>query len=192
MNSVTRFHWTEKFRRLIIHALALESSPYLEHTMAFFHLFPVFRKAAQAASFSSRNGQPGICSRLHAGQAVTLKVRQAGELHISQGGVWLTFSPGGGKRFNPAGDYFLPAGASLRLHAGQAVVAEFWCPPGAHRTMPACLVWKTAVPVPTGSGAGQSRSAVAQAFHGLQAALGGAAWAASRFIRPCPGRPASP
>lgn len=154
--------------------------------MISFHASPVFHKAAQAAAFSSQNGQPGIHSRLHAGQAVTLKARQAGELHISQGGVWLTFSPGSGKHLGPAGDYFLPAGATLRLRAGQAVVAEFWCPPGVRRTMPACLIWKTGAP-----GAEQVRGAVAQALDGLRV-MGGAVWAASCFIRPRPGLPASP
>ncbi|MDB5886187.1 MAG: hypothetical protein JWR74_2358 [Polaromonas sp.] len=69
--------------------------------------------------FSSQHSLPsGMFCKLRPGQALSLKARHAGELRIRQGGVWLTFSQGGGNGPASAGDYFLRAGASLPIGAG--------------------------------------------------------------------------
>ncbi len=69
--------------------------------------------------------------KLAAGRAITLQPREVGVLKVAHGRLWVTFDgPHQGPR-NDLGDHILGAGAKVRLHAGQRVVAEAWnggCP----------------------------------------------------------------
>lgn len=68
--------------------------------------------------------------KLGAGRAITLHSKDEGVLRIAQGRVWATFDgPHVGPHVSPAndsGDFFLGAGESLTLPAGQRVVIEPW------------------------------------------------------------------
>lgn len=69
--------------------------------------------------------QSGSC-RLEAGQAITMRARQAGQLRVVQGRLWITFSNAAQDARVQAGDHFLLPGQSLALAAGQTVVMEPW------------------------------------------------------------------
>ena len=85
-------------------------------------------------------GQHGHCA-LPAGQALTLRARQAGRLRVTQGRLWLTVSDAAHDGRVRAGDHFLLPGQSLLLAAGQTVVLESWAvgPPA-----PVGLCWEPA------------------------------------------------
>ncbi len=101
--------------------------------MALFNLFRrVSDVSANAASGPLRQSaptrapvQPGSC-RLQAGQAITLRTRQAGQLRVVQGRLWITFSNAAQDGRVRAGDHFLLPGESLALAAGETVVMESW------------------------------------------------------------------
>lgn len=149
--------------------------------------FPVLHSAAQTAIFSSRACPSGMPPMIHctlpAGCAITLRARQAGVLRVQQGGVWLTFGNAGCDGRTPAHDDFLESGDSLRLDAGQSVVAEFWRRPGMPGEMPACLTWQAAASVLALPGPMAA---------GWCAVLGLATQAIKRFNRPGPDRRARP
>lgn len=84
--------------------------------------------------------QPGHCA-LPAGQALTLRARQAGRLRVTQGRLWLTFSDAAQDGWVRAGDHFLLSGESLALAAGQTVVLESWA---VGAPAPAGLCWEPA------------------------------------------------
>ena len=63
---------------------------------------------------------------LPAGQALTLRARQAGQLRVVRGRLWLTFSDAARDRRVRAGDHFLLPGQSLALAVGDTVVLEPW------------------------------------------------------------------
>ena len=148
--------------------------------------FPLFHDAAPTAVFSSHSRPAGTPPVLHCtlptGRAVTLQARHAGVLRVAQGGVWLTFSGAGRDDLASSGDHFLARGDSLRLAAGQAVVAELWSGGGAAGEIPACLAWEAAPVV-------MLRGSV---FAKWRAVVGLAVLVAGRFIRPRPGRTAGP
>lgn len=78
---------------------------------------------------------------LSAGQALTLRARQAGRLCVVQGRLWLTFSDAARDSRVRAGDHFLLPGQSLALAVGETVVLESWA---IDQGMPACLRWEPA------------------------------------------------
>lgn len=78
---------------------------------------------------------------LSAGQAQTLRARQAGLLRVVQGRLWLTFSDAARDSRVRAGDHFLLPGQSLALAAGDIVVLESWAADPSAR---ACLRWEPA------------------------------------------------
>ena len=64
--------------------------------------------------------------KLDGGRAITLRSKDEGVLRVAQGRVWATID---GPHIGPAndsGDFFLDAGESLTLPAGQRVVIESW------------------------------------------------------------------
>lgn len=87
--------------------------------------------------------QPGPSGHyaLAAGQALTLRARQAGRLRVTQGRLWLTVGDAAQDGRVRAGDHFLQSGESLALAAGQTVVLESWAvgPPAS-----AGLCWEPA------------------------------------------------
>lgn len=111
---------------------------------------------------------------LPAGQALTLRARQAGRLRVVQGRLWLTFSDASRDSRVRAGDHFLLPGQSLALAVGDIVVLESWAVGQSAR---ACLRWE---PAPVAS---------------LMPALGAARWPQRWLARlgqalphPLPGR----
>lgn len=114
--------------------------------------FPVLRRADPTAFFTSQAPAPALPPAIHCGlpegRAVTLRTRQPGVLRVVQGGAWLTFGNAGNDGQPPAGDHFLACGDSLRLSAGQTVVAEFWRGGGRNGASEAqaCLAWEPAPP----------------------------------------------
>jgi len=81
------------------------------------------------------------CWKLAAGQAITLQLRDAGELHIAHGRVWATFTTGTGSPGARTGDHFLSRGESLVLRAGESVVMESF---GAGHAASAYFSWEPA------------------------------------------------
>ena len=86
---------------------------------------------------SAPHAQPGRmaaagCWKLAPGRALSLQPRQHGVLEIAQGRVWVTLSGS-----TPAAaaecpvDHVLEAGGRLAVAAGQHLVMEAWCHPGA-------------------------------------------------------------
>jgi hypothetical protein len=126
-----------------------------ENIMALLNLFRrVSNVSAHAASGSlapsasirakeSAPVQPGSC-RLEAGQAITMRARQAGQLRVVQGRLWITFSNAAQDARVRAGDHFLLPGQSLAVSAGETVVMESWA---VGQPVPAWVCWEPA-PVP--------------------------------------------
>lgn len=70
-----------------------------------------------------------VCRRfdsIPAGQALSLRARQAGVLRSSNVRLWLTFSSAAADASVRGGDHFLEPGQGLALAAGQAVVLQAW------------------------------------------------------------------
>ena len=61
-----------------------------------------------------------------AGQALSLRARQAGTLRSTNVRLWLTFSSAADDASVRGGDHFLESGQGLALAAGQAVVLQAW------------------------------------------------------------------
>ncbi|WP_309681230.1 DUF2917 domain-containing protein [Polaromonas sp.] len=85
--------------------------------------------------------------KLGAGQALSLRARRAGMLHITHGRVWATFDHADARRSTRAGDHFLSRGDSLCLQPGESLVME---PLGRGHQPSAYLSWE---PVPASRGA---------------------------------------
>ena len=64
------------------------------------------------------------CFKLSAGSAMSLTPRMPGEVRITHGRVWATFSNAANDSRVLAGDHFLAAGDLLRLQPGQQLVLE--------------------------------------------------------------------
>ncbi len=79
------------------------------------------------------------CWKLTAGQAMTLQVRDAGELRIAHGRVWATFTTDTGSARARTGDHFLSRGESLVLQAGESMVMESF---GAGHAASAYFSWE--------------------------------------------------
>lgn len=61
-----------------------------------------------------------------AGQALSLRAREAGVLRSTSVRLWLTFSSAADDASVRGGDHFLEPGQDLALAAGQAVVLQAW------------------------------------------------------------------
>jgi hypothetical protein len=66
---------------------------------------------------------PG-CWKLMPGQVISLRPREAGALHITQGKAWATFDGPHGAHGIDSGDLCLVAGQALAVRAGQRLVFE--------------------------------------------------------------------
>ena len=64
--------------------------------------------------------------KLDVGRAITLHSRDEGVLRIAKGRLWATTDGPRIGAANDLGDFFLDAGDSLRMGAGQSVVIESW------------------------------------------------------------------
>jgi hypothetical protein len=96
--------------------------------------------AAVTAMDPFRNQSGGF--RLAAGQALSLRARQAGRLHVVQGRLWVTLSNAAQDGRVRAGDHVLLPGDSLALSAGEAVVIESWVMGG--QSASASIRWEPA------------------------------------------------
>ncbi len=94
------------------------------------------------------------------GQALSLRPREAGELHVVRGAAWVTFDvPARGAPTGPLGDLFVPAGGRLPLPPGQRLVIE-----------PMALRGQPPAPLVFGWQAASARQAAARAGGPLGAA----------------------
>ncbi len=100
---------------------------------------------------------------LPAGQALTVRVREAGVLRITQGRIWLTFSHADRNLRVPAGDHFFGAGEELTLSAGDTVVMECWS-----RESQACFSWEPARPASARAGLLAAGGGLLQTLRGLR------------------------
>ncbi|NMM14140.1 MAG: DUF2917 domain-containing protein [Rhodoferax sp.] len=66
------------------------------------------------------------CATLLPGRAISLRPRQAGLLRIAQGQVWATLDGPHAGHGNESGDFFVKAGQTLAVGAGQRLVFEPW------------------------------------------------------------------
>ena len=119
---------------------------------------------------------------LPAGQAHRWHARQAGELRVARGLVWLTFDgPHAGTEGGAGGDVFLHAGERLALPAGARPVLEAVATPQC-RLADAAFNWHAAQPArlprAVHGAAAWLAHALAAPAHMLARLAGGASWRA--------------
>ncbi|MDB5964259.1 MAG: hypothetical protein JWQ72_759 [Polaromonas sp.] len=132
-------------------------------------------------SISSSHVMDGLsgCWTLARGRAVTLRAGRAGELQVARGRVWLTFDGAARDSTVRAGDYFVGAGESVSLAAGQALVMESFCPAD---DGPAYFSWEPVLAVAAASQAPR-KAGIAQPLRELRAAAALLGAAAARLVR---------
>lgn len=132
---------------------------------------PMLTQLQQSASSAALRGT----WKMQAGRAMTLQPREAGIFRIAHGSMWITFDGPHGGPPNDQGDHVLGAGESIRIQAGQRVVAEAWGTQGA-----SYFTWD---PVSATVGSPSRRwAAVAQPLADLRLALAFGLGAAGRLV----------
>jgi len=122
------------------------------------------------------------CFKLSAGRAMSLTPTVPGELRMTYGRVWVTFTNAANDSTARAGDHFLAAGDLLRLQAGQQLVLEM-IENNAHQSV--YFSWETDAVLNVAASPRRRQIAqaeVRQPLLALGACLRQAAWALSRLV----------
>ncbi len=123
--------------------------------------------------------RPAGTWRLHPGQAMSLRPKEASLLRIHRGPVWVTLGEPGALSPQASGDRFLHAGESMVVPAGAQLVME----PLSVRAEdgPVCFDWLGAAPQKVAPG--RFGREVLAPLREAVAASGQAAWALLRGVR---------
>ena len=133
MNSVLRFHWTDRFFWRTIQALLVKKE-----------LVMVSQKSLKLQQ-SPLGALAPECWKLVPDRALTLRADTAGVLRVSQGRVWVTADGPHQGPANDWGDVVLHSGEQLLLQPGRQVVVEAY---GEAVNQAAFFSWEPSPPRP--------------------------------------------